>query len=99
MAKKRSTKKKKSTRKKKTNQKSTAVLVGAIVAAAIFFAVLFNYHFLVTDDGLVVVQKESWGPDATFANTRSWDFSDWAEHPEVAEALAKREFKKFIDRF
>lgn len=98
MAKKRSTKKK-SSRKKKTQQKNTAVLVGAIVAAAIFIAVLFNYHFLITDDGLVVVQKESWGPDATFANTRSWDFSDWAEHPEVVEALARREFKKFIDRF
>ncbi|MBN1883395.1 MAG: hypothetical protein JW885_14605 [Deltaproteobacteria bacterium] len=99
MAKKRSTKKKKSSRKKKTDQKNIVILVGAVVAAVVFFGVLFNYHFLMTDDGFVVVQKESWGPDATFADTRNWGLSDWLEHPEVTEALTKREIKNIIDRF
>jgi hypothetical protein len=60
---------------------------------------LFNYHFLMTEDGFVVVEKESWGVDATFADTRNWDFSDWLDHPEVAEALTKREIRNFLDRF
>jgi len=102
MAKKRSTKKK-SSRKKKTNQKNTVILVAAIVAAVIFLAILFNYHFLMTDDGLVVVEKESWGPETTFANTRNWGLSDWAEHPEVFDALLEREIERginnFLDRF
>ena len=75
------------------------VLVVAIVVAVVFFAVLFNYHFLLTDDGFVAVEKESWGPETTFANTKNWDFNDWMKHPEVAEALAKREIESFIDSF
>ena len=99
MAKKRSTKKKKSSPRKTSTQKNTTVLIGAVVVAVILFAVLFNYHFLMTEDGFVVVEKEAWGLDATFADTRNWGWSEWLEHPEVTEALTKRELKEFIDRF
>jgi hypothetical protein len=98
VAKKRSSSKK----RKKSNKGLPALLLGGSVGLlvvfavflAIFFGLLFNYHFLVTDDGFQVVKKLHWGVRDTFADTRDWGFKDWVQHDEVGKALLNSEMDK-----
>lgn len=101
MAKKRTTTK----GRKKTTSKSKGLpvllaggFIGLFIAVVIFFAifigVLFNYHFVMTDDGFRVVEKIHWGAKDTFADTRDWGPMDWLNHSEVGKALLNREVDK-----
>lgn len=102
MAKKRTTSKSRKKTSAKKNKALPAVILGGsvglfvafVVFLAILIGVLFNYHFLMTDDGFEVVKKIHWGAKDTFANTKDWGPIDWLEHDEVGRALVNRE----IDR-
>lgn len=103
-------KKKGTTKKKKTTSKKSKALpfiltggsLGLLVAGVIIFSiligVLFNFHFLMTKDGFRVVEKNHWGMNDTFADTRDWSFVDWANHPDVGQALLADELDKGIKK-
>ena len=100
---KRSTKKstKRSTpkrRKKSTLSKNNTILAIAVAAAVIFLGILFNYHFVLTTDGLEVLKKDGWGPKDTFVDTRNWGPFDWLDHPDIVEALTKKKINEGLDR-
>ena len=96
---KKTTKKRRPRKRKKTllSQNNT-ILAIAIAAAIIFFGILFNYHFVLTGDGMEVLKKESWSPKDTFVDTRNWGPFDWLEHPEIVEALTKKKINEGLDR-
>ncbi|MBN1574708.1 MAG: hypothetical protein JW984_16035 [Deltaproteobacteria bacterium] len=70
---------------------SVALLIVFAIFLAIFVGLLFNYHFLLTDDGFKVVEKIHWGVKDTFADTRDWGIKDWIQHDEVGKALLNSE--------
>lgn len=106
MATKRTTKRTTKKKKKKTTSKkskalpfilaggSLGLLVAGIIIFSILIGVLFNFHFLMTKDGFKMVEKNHWGMNDTFADTRDWGFVDWANHPDVGQALLADELDK-----
>lgn len=61
-------------------------LTGALFGFA-FAYIAYQYHFVMSDDGLIVVSK----PQATladvYADIRGWSLDDWTTHTELARAL------------
>ena len=107
MAKKRTTSK---GRRKTTSKKSSglpvilagglsAFFIVGVIFLAIVIGLLFNYHFLMTDDGFKVVEKIHWGAKDTFADTRDWGLKEWIQHDEVGKALMNSEIDKAKKRW
>lgn len=64
-----------------------------LLALALLVAVVFgalSYHFILTRDGLIIERKESLSYQETFVDARPWGIFDWAQHPKIAKALARR---------
>ena len=74
----------------------TLIFIG--IAAVIMMIVILHYHFIITDDGLEVAKKITWGPKNTLVDTRDWGVLDWIKNSDVSEALSKKKLKEVIDK-
>ncbi|CAM2007159.1 hypothetical protein [Acanthopleuribacter pedis] len=72
-----------------------AVLMTLLVGTAVF---LLAYQVIQTDSGFHIVQKDDWGFDKTWVDTRDWNAVDYLKNTDISKKLAKIEWEKFGDR-
>lgn len=72
-----------------------AAVIALLAGLGIF---LLSYQVIQTDSGLHIVQKDEWGFDKAWVDTRDWGAMDYLKNTDITQKLAKIEWDKFGDR-
>ena len=65
---------------------------GALAAATLFFAL--NYHFIFTDERIVVERKSELTLEDTIISTRGWGPKDYLSNPRISAILIKNKISR-----
>ena len=64
----------------------TAAFLGIILGGGLVYG-LFQFHLVRADEGWLIVPKPQASMNEPFADVRQWDAAEWADHPQLIEAL------------
>jgi hypothetical protein len=67
--------------------KSVWMFLSGLVAGLILMGTAYQYHFVLSDEGFVVISKPQPTLSDVYADIRDWSLNDWTEHSELAKAL------------
>lgn len=67
--------------------KSVWLFLSGLVVGVILMGVAYRYHFVLSDEGFVVISKPQSTLSDVYADIRGWTLKDWTEHSELAKAL------------
>ncbi|HUG18416.1 MAG TPA: hypothetical protein VMM56_05525 [Planctomycetaceae bacterium] len=67
--------------------KSVWMFLSGLVAGLILMGTAYQYHFVLSDEGFVVISKPQATLSDVYADIRGWTLQDWTEHSELAKAL------------
>jgi hypothetical protein len=63
------------------------MFLSGLVAGIILMGVSYQYHFVFSEQGLLVVPKPRPSLSDVYADIRGWSLEDWVAHPDLARAL------------
>jgi hypothetical protein len=67
--------------------KSVWLFLGGILTGFLLMGVSYEYHFVMSDEGFLIVPKTRSALKNIYVDIRGWSLQDWGKHPDVARAL------------
>jgi len=67
--------------------KSLWLFLAGMAFGLLLMALSYEYHFVMSDEGFLIVPKSESSLSNVYVDIRDWTLSDWGDHPEIARAL------------
>jgi hypothetical protein len=67
--------------------RSLWLFLGGILTGFVLLGLSYEYHFVMSDEGFLIVPKTQSALKNIYVDIRNWSLKDWGEHPDVARAL------------
>lgn len=67
--------------------KSLWLFLGGIGTGFLLMGLSYEYHFVMSDQGFLIVPKTQSALKNIYVDIREWSLKDWGNHPDVARAL------------
>lgn len=67
--------------------KSVWLFLGGILTGFLLMGLSYEYHFVMSDEGFLIVPKTHSALKNIYVDIRAWSLEDWGKHPDVARAL------------
>lgn len=61
--------------------------LGGILTGCLLVGLAYEYHFVMSDQGFLVVPKTQSALKNVYVDIRDWSLEDWGDHADVARAL------------
>lgn len=67
--------------------KSLWIFLGGISTGFLLMGLSYEYHFVMSDQGFLIVPKTQSALKNIYVDVREWSLKDWGDHSDVARAL------------
>ena len=67
--------------------RSVWIFLGGLATGCLLIGLSYEYHFVMSDDGFLVIPKTQSALKNIYVDIRDWSLQDWGDHPDVARAL------------
>jgi len=67
--------------------RSLWIFLGGILTGLLLAGLAYEYHFVMTGKGFLIVPKTHSALKNIYVDIRDWSLEDWGQHPDVARAL------------
>ena len=67
--------------------RSLWLFLGGILTGFLLMGASYEYHFVMSDEGFLIVPKTQSALKNVYVDIRGWSLQDWGQHPDVARAL------------
>lgn len=67
--------------------RSLWLFLGGILTGFLLMGLAYEYHFVRSDEGFLVVPKTQSALKNVYVDIRDWSLKDWGDHSDVARAL------------
>ena len=67
--------------------RSVWIFLGGLTSGFLLMGLSYEYHFVRSDDGFLIVPKTQSSLRNIYVDIRDWSLEDWGDHADVARAL------------